>query len=815
MYTPAKNTKFRALRACGLIALSVPVILSADETKKADEAAKEPIAVLETFVVKDVPNELSILPTSKPIASLYGDGRSIMETPRSVSAITKEMMELRNIERVEQLGLLSPGVYSPTIYGVAGVPTIRGDQGEVFQNGQRRRFQRLSYSPNFSLVESMDILKGAGTAVYGPVTRSGGLINLQTRKPLFGKNETIVKLGLGDLVLGDGDSYKNLTLSIDTNQQAGDTLAYRVVLGGREADSWYRNVFDDNRLAYAAFSYRPTRKLTNDTYLTYEEYDNNESLGSNRTTQEFIDNGTYVAGPATPLQTGTGNRAVVDAATAHKVTLPGWKTVTPNGSGGHAMRQNAQNITTYTVSPDLKLTLYAMYEYLEARKFASHSYQNLLPSSDVFDTRLETSYTYELGKVKASTVAGLSYRYDRGTSYQDGTDQVFALYDLNSETANYVVPGYPSYSVLAGTNGYIPGYDRATYRSVIAQTGRSTIQQLAPFIQQEFKFGPMLSLLGGLRYDFTEVEAERPLLLNEAGDPIAITGPATRATADVTSPTYNVSLVVTPKSWMSLYYTYNYAESVQGDNQNVVTTIDGNPSLPGFQPIINAQDLRVKNVMYEIGAKFSLLKNTVFISTAAFRQNRTRVDPFTFLRSPYNIQGWEGEISYQPNVQLSLYANATYTWGRQPDFIPNPGTKNYLDQFAPGIIVDGQQGTGLGSPNRNYNPFPRKTWHVPGLPPYIVNIGSTYMFKSGFGLTANVQLIDEMSFNFEDTLKTHFTYETGVGVLYRAKRWNARVSVMNLFDQRIVTPVDNAGGGNQIAVVERPRRANASFTFIF
>jgi len=52
-------------------------------------------------------------------------------------------------------------------------------------------------------------------------------------------------------------------------------------------------------------------------------------------------------------------------------------------------------------------------------------------------------------------------------------------------------------------------------------------------------------------------------------------------------------------------------------------------------------------------------------------------------------------------------------------------------------------------------------------------------------------------------------------VLYRAKRWNARVSVMNLFDQRIVTPVDNAGGGNQIAVVERPRRANASFTFMF
>ena len=61
--------------------------------------------------------------------------------------------------------------------------------------------------------------------------------------------------------------------------RSSDKFAFRALLGGRDADSWYRNVFDKNRLAYLAMEYRPSRKLSNETYLTYEDYDNNESLG--------------------------------------------------------------------------------------------------------------------------------------------------------------------------------------------------------------------------------------------------------------------------------------------------------------------------------------------------------------------------------------------------------------------------------------------------------------------------------------------------------------------------------------------------------
>lgn len=809
----SRTSALRSVRVALLLIACPAVSFAAADSK--DAATKEPIAILESFVVKDVPNELSIMPTSRAVDSLFGDGRSIMTTPRSVSAITKEMMEMRGIDRIENLGLLSPGVYSPSIYGVAGAPTIRGDFGEVMQNGQRRRFQRLSYSPNFGVVESLDIVKGSGSVSFGPATRGGGIVNLITRKPLFGKDQTEVKTQIGDFVMGEGDSYQNVSFSVDMNNAISDKLALRAIVGGREADSWYRNVFDKNRLVSVAFSARPAARIQNEFSASYETFKNNESLGINRMSQEFIDHGLYVAGPATALQTGTGNRAIVNAATATKIYLPGWKTITPTGSGGEAKRYNAQNIFTYAASAELKLRVYSMYEYLEARKFSPHSYQNYSPGNDLFDTRAEASYRYRLFGQEAHSLLGVAYRYDDAIGYTDGVDEVQNLYDLSADSSTYFNPGYPAFSVANGTSGYIPGMDQATYRSVISQAAKSTIRQLAPFLQQEVKLGNWVSVLGGLRFDRTSVTAQRPALLNASGAVIASTGDASRASAKVTNPTRSVSLILTPRPWVTLYYTYNYIENVQGNDFNAVSTIDGEPTIAGFQPRVNDQDLKVKNALREIGGKLSLFDNTVYVSGSAFKQDRTRVDPLTYIRSPFNVHGCEGEISYQPTVALSIYANASYTWGRQPNTRPNPGTKNYLDQFPVGLIVDGKSGTGLGSPNTTYNPYSVGNWRLPGLPATIVNLGSTYMFANGFGVTGNMQYIASYPLNYDNTLMVRDSAEFGLGFMYRLKQWSYRLSIMNLFDERIITPLGSGGGGNHIAFVEKPRRANVTIAYRF
>jgi len=229
---------------------------------------------------------------------------------------------------------------------------------------------------------------------------------------------------------------------------------------------------------------------------------------------------------------------------------------------------------------------------------------------------------------------------------------------------------------------------------------------------------------------------------------------------------------------------------------------------------VNDQDLRVHNVLYEIGSKYSLFENKVFISSAVFRQERMRTDPLTFNKIPFKVHGGEAEISYQPSVRLSVYANASYTWGRTPNTRPNPGTKNYLDQFPTTILVDGKYGTGLGSPNSTYNPYAIGTWHVPGLPVVIVNVGSTYMMKSGLGFTGNVQYIAPYSLNYDNTLHTRATMDMGLGALYKKGNWLFRVNMQNALDERIITPV-GSGSSNHIVIVEKPRRMNGSVTYHF
>ena len=182
---------------------SLLITFYADDAAGA-EPAKEPIAVLEHI------RREGRAPTNFP-TSCRPPGRFASPVRRrpqhhgdpadAVSAITKEMMDLRGIElRVENLGLLSPGVYSPTIFGVAGVPTIRGDQGEVFQE------RTAPPLPSGSLTRRISPWSRRSTSRKAPAprstarcSRSGGLINLVDQEAaMFGKNETTAKLLVGD-----------------------------------------------------------------------------------------------------------------------------------------------------------------------------------------------------------------------------------------------------------------------------------------------------------------------------------------------------------------------------------------------------------------------------------------------------------------------------------------------------------------------------------------------------------------------------------------------------------------------------------------
>jgi outer membrane receptor protein involved in Fe transport len=105
---------------------------------------------LNQITVTAVPPEDQVVPTARPINSVFGQDMGIIDTPRSVNVITRAQLEDRQIFSVQDLGQFSSGTYTPAEYGLDGIPYIRGIYAELFQNGQREIFYRNSVVPSFN-----------------------------------------------------------------------------------------------------------------------------------------------------------------------------------------------------------------------------------------------------------------------------------------------------------------------------------------------------------------------------------------------------------------------------------------------------------------------------------------------------------------------------------------------------------------------------------------------------------------------------------------------------------------------------------------
>ena len=91
-------------------------------------------AEMEEIVVK---GDLGSLP-GENVKSVFGFNKSILETPRSVSTISEEMMERFNMQDIDELVAVAPGSFTQSFFGVAGGLDVRGTPGETYFRGVRR-----------------------------------------------------------------------------------------------------------------------------------------------------------------------------------------------------------------------------------------------------------------------------------------------------------------------------------------------------------------------------------------------------------------------------------------------------------------------------------------------------------------------------------------------------------------------------------------------------------------------------------------------------------------------------------------------------
>ena len=338
-------------------------------------AASDQVTSLEKYTVTDVPLGDQILPTVRPVGDVMpGDDRNILDIPRSVSAVNEAMMRDRMVKDAMDFGQFAPGVYSAAQYGIPSVPYIRGDLSQLYMGGQQVLFSRNSTPPSFNGVDGFDIVKGPGSAVYGPqVEGAGGYVDFIMKQPYFDADHAEITLTMGDWA--SGHSFSNPEATIDMGGPISDKLAYRISYLSRYGDGYYLNDKNQTQDVYAALTYLANPNLKIEGWIQVYEDRTNEIAGVNRVTEDFIKNGNYIAGPASPTTSGPnayfgydiitfpnpppytfgsatdGSYAIVNPATAHTIKLSPDVALIAPGDTARAFVAEGQLKATLSLTP--------------------------------------------------------------------------------------------------------------------------------------------------------------------------------------------------------------------------------------------------------------------------------------------------------------------------------------------------------------------------------------------------------------------------------------------------------------------------------
>jgi len=824
----------------------------------ASDAEKQKVTKLEKYTVSDVPIESQILPTVRPIDSVYGDDRSIIDIPRSVSSVNKAWMDDRQVKNAMDFGQFSPGVYAAADYGIPGVPQIRGDEAQVYVNGQQIPYSRNSVPLSFNGVEAMDIVKGPGTAVYGPQGNGpGGYVNFVAKQPYFDHDHYDFSATLGSWT--SGHSYSNPQYTLDFGGPLSDKLAYRVSYLGRYGKEYYVNGHDETQDLYVALTYLMSQNVKFEFWAQGFATKTNEDTGANRVTQNFIWNGGYVAGPTVPVESGPlafygydiylpsdgnpqtnyasgtdGAFQVVDPAKAHTVKLPAYDSlIGPNDTARSKLFQ-AQLKSTFTLSTDASIVNLAYYGLEHSNKYETYGYDEWVPRNLNLQDRTEFHDKITTGPIEHSLIAGIDLRYQYIRSGDDYTSEPFSYYDLSLPLTNIFYPGFATEANTWGSGLQVPGHPGYSYEEM----QDSTIKDYAVFVQDDVKFTDKLSAILGFREDAINANTANPPLVqagvNVADNPAGLygtlpfinyygyyslptpvyynTGALYHAQASHNDPSYFVSFVYKLTETQSIYITYDEVDAIHGQ-----TNFGGiNNGYKGAAKVLS--DINNRSTLYETGYKGSFLNNTLFLGAALYQQLKDipqppaphgTPDPDTIIKA----NGIELDAVYQPTKRLSI--NANFTYQNVTDFGSFfEETGNYLDAYATTTPVDGKFGTGVGAVNYGaysnyaYTP-PNGRIRAAGVPSLLWNVFIDYKLPYGFDIGGGPNFIGRQNQDDEGLIHIPSEYEIDGYIAYApTKKWDIRLNITNLTNNRILDPIDTSFAGNDVIFVRAPVSAS-------
>lgn len=647
----------------------------------AQDAVSDPVTVLDEFIVTESDRHRAgdVMPTSRPVSSVFGADQSVLDLPRSVTVITPELMRRFGLENLGDLNRLGAGTQAPNYYGVAGTPHLRGVKAITFFNGMARAYQRNEMPVSFGSLEALDLVKGPAPSHLGPVPE-GGYANFIPKSPYFDRARGSVEATYGS------HNYKRVQVDYGSPLLLGEKpAAYRISLTGQDADMYWDNVSNNYVSVYAALKTQLRSNVSLFTGAEYYNFHSNENAGWNRVTQDLIDNGNYIIGEPQNIVSadwgGIANRDLVvypgayigqpdnfralilPAAIAEARIAPGLLSLmedrrgTDGGyrytsayfdAGGQVLTEKIDGNTVlsdpddyadsrdfiwfldliFTPASDRTVTWKNFVEKVRTDKHSSYGYaiateQLVAESKLLVEQQLAT-------KAPTTLTYGTSARYNYGWTVLDYDAEPFNRRDITRDTisANSKVP----------TGSDLDPSGKNVWTANVSGCTESTMWQGAVFGFAKTDWSSTFSSIISLRADTMSYEAQLPAEVDNAT-------PAQRAASknsgEKTFGSSSVSLSWRPVTNTNVYATYQRGTALQ----------------PGQGGTVNSKSNFANAELKEVGAKVALLNDRLFAGLSGYKWESARFNDRDNRAERLRGQGVEFEITWAPTANLNVIAS--------------------------------------------------------------------------------------------------------------------------------------------------------------
>jgi len=524
----------------------------------------------------------------------------LLNTPKTVTVLSKEVLEDKNATTLKQAILSTAGVTLGTGEGGNAFGDrffIRGfdARNDVFIDGVRDA--GVSVRENF-FTEQVEILRGPASSFAGRGT-AGGAINIVTKQATTEKSFYNMDTTFGT------DHTKRVTL--DVNQVISPTLAVRA--GGlfQDADVAGRSyVTDDRNGGFVAATWKPI-----DAIKITGNYIHTELTGIPDFGVPYYrpSTATTAGGPFPDFGVNRNNfygfvnrdffRTGQDIGTINAEVQ-----ITPDLIVTNKLRDSRSTQNYVGTLPEAPVLL----NPLSASTLSANP-QSRLQITDVLANQTEATYKFNDGLgFKHTALAGVEF--DRETSSID--KYVGLSSEITTGTSAFTGSGS-----LSGVSVFNPQFAQLPFTHGLALAGLPTniaIDTKSGYLLDSANYHDLLILNGGVRYDDYSINTSGYGTVNGRNT-------FGQQSAEFGIPDFNLGLTLKPLPNGSVYVAYATSANPVGAEFDGTSTAYG-----GVAPVLNGNSNQIlgpeKNKAIEIGTKWELFDRHLLLTAALFQTNK-------------------------------------------------------------------------------------------------------------------------------------------------------------------------------------------------